>query len=102
LSTIGHYLMMALQSSASQEAIRPQELEVNDEAGNVYAFTGKALSVGAIPTWPNATFRDTVYRWQDANGRVCHSATQEMWFGDYQRLMKRRTADNRTALLTTT
>ncbi|MCV7102804.1 hypothetical protein [Mycobacterium palustre] len=73
-----------------------QELQIEDESGRTHRFSGEALSVGVIPTWPNATFRDSVYRWHDERGRVCYSATQEMWFDDYQRLMKQRSARARS------
>jgi hypothetical protein len=31
-----------------------------------------------------------VYRWTDEQGRTTHATYQELWFDDYQQMMKRR------------
>ena len=67
-----------------------QEVEAEDERGDVHHFSGEAIAVGPIPFWPNATFRDSVFRWEDEHGRVTHSTFQEIWFDGFQRTMKQR------------
>jgi hypothetical protein len=67
-----------------------QEIEAEDEHGRTHRFTGTAIAMAVIPAWPNVTFRDSVYRWEDAHGRVTHSTYQEIWFDAYQRAMKKR------------
>jgi hypothetical protein len=70
-------------------AIR-QEIEAEDEAGQIYRFTGEAIATATVPCWPNAAFNDTVYRWEDETGRVSHGTYQELWNDDYQRAMNER------------
>jgi hypothetical protein len=72
-----------------------QEIEAEDEHGRIHRFTGQAIAMTAMPAWPNVTFRDSVYRWEDESGRVTHSTYQEIWFDAYQRAMKQR---HRTAV----
>jgi hypothetical protein len=67
-----------------------QEIEAEDEDGNVYRFTGRAIATATIPAWPNVSFHDSVYRWEDEQGRVAHSTYQEIWFDRYQRAVKAR------------
>ena len=43
--------------------------------------------------WPNVSFHDSVYRWEDEQGRVTHATYQEIWFAEYQRAMVRRNRD---------
>jgi hypothetical protein len=56
----------------------------------VYRFAGEAIAAAALPAWPNASFRDSVYRWEDESGRVTHATYQEIWFDRYHRAMKQR------------
>jgi hypothetical protein len=72
-----------------------QEIEAEDESGQVHRFNGTAVAMTAMPAWPNVTFRDSVYRWEDEHGRVTHATYQEIWFDAYQRSMKQR---HRTAV----
>jgi len=65
-----------------------QEIEAEDETGRLYRFSGEAIAMAAIPAWPNVSFRDSVYRWQNEDGRVAHSTYQEIWFDTYQRAMQ--------------
>jgi hypothetical protein len=65
-----------------------QELEVTDEAGERLRFTGEAVSMTAMHSWPNIAFHDSVYRWTDEAGRVTHCTYQEIWWDDYQRHMR--------------
>ena len=67
-----------------------QEIEAEDDRGDVYHFTGEAIACASLPAWPNTSFHDSVYRWQDARGRVAHATYQELWFDKYQRAMKQR------------
>jgi len=67
-----------------------QEIEAEDEDGNLHRFTGHAIATATIPAWPNVSFHDSVYRWEDEQGRVAHSTYQEIWFDKYQRAVKAR------------
>lgn len=67
-----------------------QEITAQDAHGETYRFHGRAIASAPIPAWPNATLRDSVYRWEDDQGRTTHSTFQEVWFDDYQRSMSRR------------
>jgi hypothetical protein len=67
-----------------------QEIEAEDEDGRVYRFSGEAIATAPIPAWPNVSFHDSVYRWEDEQGRVAHATYQEIWFDRYQRAMKVR------------
>ena len=65
-----------------------QRIEAEDETGRIYRFRGEAIAVAALPAWPNLSFRDSVHRWEDEDGRVTHCTYQEIWFDRYQRAMK--------------
>ena len=67
-----------------------QEITAEDDRGETYRFRGQAIASAPIPAWPNATLRDSVYRWEDEHGRTTHGTFQEIWFDDYQRSMARR------------
>lgn len=67
-----------------------QEIEAEDDRGAVYHFTGEAIACASLPAWPNTSFHDSVYRWQDERGRVAHATYQELWFDKYQLAMKQR------------
>ena len=67
-----------------------QEIEAEDEHGRIHRFNGTAIAMAAMPAWPNVTFRDSVYRWEDEQGRVAHSTYQEIWFDAYQKAMRQR------------
>jgi hypothetical protein len=67
-----------------------QEIEAEDERGAVHRFNGQAIAMAAIPAWPNVTFRDSVFRWEDEQGRVAHATYQEIWFDAYEREMHSR------------
>ena len=69
-----------------------QEIEAEDEAGKTYRFRGEAIAAAALPAWPNVSFHDSVYRWEDKDGRLTHATYQEVWFDTYQRAMKQRRA----------
>lgn len=67
-----------------------QEIEAEDEDGVVHRFAGEAIATATIPAWPNVSFHDSVYRWQDEQGRVAHATYQEIWFDRYQRAVRAR------------
>ncbi|MFE3056934.1 tyrosine protein kinase [Nocardia sp. NPDC059239] len=67
-----------------------QEIEAEDEHGTIHRFRGEAIAAANIPAWPNAAFRDSVFRWEDEHGRVTYATYQEIWFDRYQQAMKRR------------
>jgi hypothetical protein len=67
-----------------------QEITAEDDRGEVYRFRGEAIASASIPSWPNASFRDSVYRWEDDEGRTTYCTYQEIWFDTYQRAMSRR------------
>jgi hypothetical protein len=71
-----------------------QEVEAEDEAGAKYQFSGQAIAMTAVPAWPNVTFRDSVFRWEDERGRTAHATYQEIWFDAFQRAMHRRMASS--------
>jgi len=70
-----------------------QEVEAWDADGNRYLFTGEAIATATIPAWPNVSFHDSVYRWEDEQGRVAHSTYQEIWFDRYQRAVRARATE---------
>jgi len=80
-----------LERHAELHAATRQEIEAEDETGDVYHFHGQAIAMAAVPAWPNASFRDSVYRWVNDDGRVAHCTYQEIWFDGYQRAMKSKT-----------
>jgi hypothetical protein len=67
-----------------------QEIEAEDDEGRVYRFEGQAIAAATLPAWPNASFHDSVYRWEDEQGRVTHCTYQELWSDTYQLAMKDR------------
>lgn len=74
-----------------------QEIEAEDEHGRSYRFCGQAIAMAPLPAWPNVSFRDSVYRWEDEQGRVAHSTYQEIWFDRYHRAMKKRRMEGHSA-----
>jgi hypothetical protein len=74
-----------------------QEIDAEDAEGRSYRFKGEAIAMAALPAWPNASFRDSVYRWEDEQGRVAHATYQELWYDAYQRAMKERSKEGASA-----
>lgn len=64
------------------------ELRVVDDTGEEYHFHGRAIALNPVPAWPNLAFRDSVVRWEDADGRVTHSTVQEAWSDDLHRVLR--------------
>ena len=71
-----------------------QEVEAEDERGDVYRFTGQAIAMANLPAWPNVTFRDSVFRWEDEQGRTAHATYQEIWFDAFERALRRRASSS--------
>ncbi|BBY81193.1 tyrosine protein kinase [Mycolicibacterium pulveris] len=69
-----------------------QEISAVDETGEEYFFRGEAVAAASIPAWPNCSFRDSVFRWEDPHGRTTYSTYQEIWFDAYHHAMLRRAA----------
>ena len=69
-----------------------QEITAEDETGAIYRFHGEAIAAASLPAWPNTSFHDSVFRWEDEHGRTAFSTYQELWFDDYHRAMRRRAA----------
>ena len=67
-----------------------QTMQAEDETGAGYRFTGEALALASIPSWPNAGTWDSVMRWTDADGRVGYGPCQGIWYDAFARLMKER------------
>jgi hypothetical protein len=67
-----------------------QTIEATDDRGVEYRFTGEALALASIPSWPNAGTWDSVIRWTDADGRIGHGPCQGIWYDRFARLMKAR------------
>lgn len=65
-----------------------QTIEARDEAGNEYSFTGEAIAMAPIPSWPNAGTFDSVIRWTDEQGHVGHGPGQGVWYQRFQHVMK--------------
>ena len=74
-----------------------QTIEACDDEGRVFRFHGRAIALAAVPAWPNLSFHDSVFRWEDETGRVTHATCQEVWFDKYQHHMN--AASGRTAAL---
>jgi hypothetical protein len=77
-----------------------QEIETEDDTGQVFRFRGEAVAMAPIPSWPNAAVRDSVYRWEDEAGRSTYCTYQEMWFAPFQQGMLHGGMAARTATKT--
>jgi hypothetical protein len=67
-----------------------QEVELEDDHGEIYRMTGTALAHSPIVAWPHAFAYDSVYRWVLADGRVGHGSCQGIWYEAYQHAMKQK------------
>ena len=67
-----------------------QTIEAEDDHGRVHRFSGKAIAMSAVPFWPNASFRDSLFRWEAEDGRVAHQTFQEIWFDTVERRLLER------------
>jgi hypothetical protein len=80
----------ALEYHPTLHAPTRQELEVEDENGRVYRFTGEAYALAAVPGWPNLAAAIGVYRWEDEQGRISDQTYQDISFDRYFREMTHR------------
>ena len=69
-----------------------QEVEIEDDRGEVYRMTGEALAHSPNVAWPHAFAYDSVYRWQTDDGRVGYGSCQGIWYEGFQHAMKRKRA----------
>jgi hypothetical protein len=69
-----------------------QEIEIEDDHGDVYRMTGEALAHSPIVAWPHAFAYDSVVRWETDDGRVGHGSCQGIWYEGYQHAMKEKKA----------
>jgi len=90
--TITHVRRNVLDYDPLEFVPLKQELHVRDEHGNNYHFVGEAIALCPVPAWPNIMAHDSVYRWEDEQGRVSHGPYQEVWSQAYQHTMRRRRA----------
>ena len=67
-----------------------QTIEAEDDHGRIHRFSGKAIAMSAVPFWPNASFRDSLFRWEAEDGRVAHQTFQEIWFDTVERRLLER------------
>ena len=67
-----------------------QTVEATDETGVEYRFTGEALGLAAIPSWPNAGTWDSVIRWTDADGSSAYGPCQGVWYDAFAQFMKQQ------------
>jgi hypothetical protein len=75
-----------LEHHPSLHVAMRQEIEAEDDLGDVYRFTGNSIAMAPLLAWPNVALRVGVYRWQDERGRVTHDTYQEMfWDNAFQR-----------------
>jgi hypothetical protein len=64
-----------------------QDIEAEDETGATWRFHGQAVAMAHLPSWPNNFFVDSLYRWEDREGRVAHCTYQEAWYRRFHRAM---------------
>lgn len=64
------------------------EIEAEDDTGETYVLKGEAIALSPIPTWPNLTAFDSVFRWEDEHGRVAHGSAQTAWNEHVQHTLK--------------
>ena len=69
-----------------------QVVTAHDDRGETYRFRGEAIASASLPAWPNVSFHDSVYRWENEDGRVAHCTYQEIWFDKYQRAVLDQTS----------
>lgn len=67
-----------------------QTIEAQDDTGTTYRFTGEALALATIPSWPNAGTWDSVIRWTDADGAIGYGPCQGVWYDKFAQFMKAR------------
>lgn len=85
-----HVRRDVLEYEPRMHAAARQVVEATDSAGDTYRFTGEAVSMAAMYSWPNVGFHDSLYRWTDEEGREAFCTYQEIFYDDYQRAMKAR------------
>jgi len=64
------------------------EIEAEDDRGEVYRLRGEAIACAPLPSWPNLASFETLFRWEDNEGRVAHGVGQSVWNSRAQQAMK--------------
>jgi hypothetical protein len=64
------------------------EIDAEDETGEQYHVRGEAIAFTPIMMWPNISAFDSIYRWQDGQGRVAYGTVQTMHVEAYAHAMK--------------
>lgn len=64
------------------------EIEADDDAGDRYTFHGEAIAFAPLPSWPNLTSYETLFRWEDDRGRIAHGPSQSIWNYAAQKAMR--------------
>jgi hypothetical protein len=64
------------------------EIEAEDERGDSYTFRGEAIGFCPLPSWPNLASYETLFRWEDDQGRIGHGPGQSVWNSTAQRAMR--------------
>lgn len=54
-------------------------IEAEDAAGVHYTLRGEAIAHAPLPAWPNIAAYETLFRWEDASGRVAYGPGQSIW-----------------------
>jgi len=67
-------------------------IEAEDEAGAHYTLHGEAIAHAPLPAWPNIVAFETLFRWQDAQGRVAYGPGQSIWNHVSQKAMRGKAA----------
>ncbi|HEX6391253.1 MAG TPA: tyrosine protein kinase [Solirubrobacteraceae bacterium] len=68
------------------------EIEAEDETGATYTLRGEAIGFAPLPAWFNIAAYETLFRWEDEQGRVAHGPGQAVWNHVSQRAMRAKAA----------
>jgi hypothetical protein len=64
------------------------EIEAEDETGAQYSLRGEAIGLAPLPAWPNIAAYETLFRWEDEQGRISHGPGQSVWNHVSQKAMR--------------
>jgi hypothetical protein len=73
------------------------EIEVTDEADDTYELKGEAIALSPIPTWPNLTAFDSLFRWEDDRGVTGYGTAQTAWDERVQHTLKAKRSPSLSA-----
>ena len=63
-------------------------IDAEDETGETHHFEGSPIAFCPIMMWPNISAFDSIFRWEDGHGRVCHGTVQTMHVEAFAHKMK--------------